>query len=657
MPHLRPAGPSRGAMRLSSRLARHDSAPGGRARSAGERAHSRGNSSVGWGGVTSVLEPGACWRSLALRCIWGSDNLLSALPRDTIGSMRLPDRARALYKDRNLPQEENRFPDLNHFLQLKKDLWRRPNSRAALMVGAGISRNAEPAPGARRPFPTWRELAAAMFDEIYPTPDDPDERRIHDKRSSSTNPLRIASEYDAAFGPAALASFIRNHIPDADHQPGPIHRQLLQLPWRDIFTTNYDTLLERTEVPGRVYRPVRTTLDLTNADSPRIVKLHGSLPSHTPFIITEEHYRTYPSCYAPFVNTVRQSLIENSLVLVGFSGDDPNFLEWTGWIRDELGGHHAPIYLVGWLSLDGVQRSLLNQRGVTPIDLAPLFDRSKYREALEWFLSDILLARPRRPEKWSSLKLSDYSQLGDGTSIDDLSRRWRSERLAYPGWLVPTDEMRASLWLHTSLHAWQLIEWTKSQSADHAIHVLRELNWRIETSMVPIFDDFREPFEAAVNRLFPIPSDDRPVSIPTVLASDPKSAASWTEVALALLRNARENYDEERWTALNDRIGVLVSTYPEFADRFRYEQALWKTWNLDVNGARTVIQDWTPSYHSPLARMWKAGLLAELDHLTESRSILRSVLGDVRRSILSTQGQRIDLLSMEGWCTYTFYSP
>ena len=572
-----------------------------------------------------------------------------------------------------------KFPDLNHFLQLRKDLWRWPNSRAALMVGAGISLNAEPVPGGRRRFPTWRQLTKAMFEEIYPTPDNPDEERFN-----NTSPLRIASEYNAAFGPSRLASFIREHVPDADHKPGPIHRRLLQLPWRDVFTTNYDTLLERTEVAGRAYQPVTTTLDLTNAYSPRIVKLHGSLPLHTPFIITEEHYRTYPTRYAPFVNTVRQSLIENSLVLVGFSGDDPNFLEWTGWIRDELGSHHSPIYLVGWLSLDNVQRSLLVQRGVTPIDLAPPLIRSENRGdrhvlALRWFLSCLLSARPQRPESWpkprTTSKNTDshdescpaddireaevpsvHSDVNDET-VAVLVKRWEFERLAYPGWLVPTADTRKSLWLQTSIWAKSLIEWTKSQTGDVSIHIMRELNWRIETSMVPIFDDFREPFDAAVDELFPVRGNgDGSDDIPDLLASDSKTATSWLEVALALLRNARENYDAERWTVLDDRIEVLVLMYPEFADRHRYEQALWKMWNLDMDGTRSMVQDWSPSSHSPLARMWKAGLLAELDQLTESRAILRDVLGDLRRSLRSTQGHGIHLLSLEGWCTYLLFA-
>ena len=70
---------------------------------------------------------------------------------------------------------------------------------------------------------------------------------------------------------------------------------------------------------------------------PRIAKLHGSFPSNRPFIFTEEDYRTYPRRFAAFVNLVQQSMMENVFCLLGFSGDDPNFLYWTGWVRDHLG--------------------------------------------------------------------------------------------------------------------------------------------------------------------------------------------------------------------------------------------------------------------------------------------------------------------------------
>jgi hypothetical protein len=68
------------------------------------------------------------------------------------------------------------------------------------------------------------------------------------------------------------------------------------------------------------------------------VKLHGTIGDAGPLIFAEEDYRTYPAKYAAFVNFARQVFIENELCLVGFSGDDPNFLQWAGWVRDHLGG-------------------------------------------------------------------------------------------------------------------------------------------------------------------------------------------------------------------------------------------------------------------------------------------------------------------------------
>ena len=90
----------------------------------------------------------------------------------------------------------------------------------------------------------------------------------------------------------------------------------------DVFTTNWDTLLEKASrrVFDRTYDPVLCSADLATTVAPRIVKLHGSFPSSRPFVVTEEDYRTYPIRFAPLVNTVQQALMESIFLLVGFSG-------------------------------------------------------------------------------------------------------------------------------------------------------------------------------------------------------------------------------------------------------------------------------------------------------------------------------------------------
>ena len=573
------------------------------------------------------------------------------------------------------------FPDRNHLIQLRKELWQRPRSRAAVMVGAGFSLNARPSPGIDTGFPTWRKLARAMFDEVYPRGD----RAIRDREElfNRSNPLRVASEYEAAFKRQKLESFLRAHVPDSGHQPGPMHDLLLQLPWRDVFTTNYDTLLERTEVTERAYQPVTTVADLTTAIPPRIVKLHGTLPSQTPFIITEEDYRTYPRRFAPFVNTVRQSLIENSFVLIGFSGDDPNFLEWIGWIRDELEDHHAPIYLTGLLSLDHVQRSLLARRGVTPIDLAPVFPNQSESpaSAIKWFLENLKIGRPPSPHRWPNgttvtQETRDYQPalLLDGLSepedvrpdqdVDEetawkILKRWTFERGRYPGWLVAPDRVRSALWTNTQRWMRRLIKFSNGRSAIDRIRIFYELNWRLEISMMPLFETTKEPFERAVEDLFSSLSGGSPVDPPSrdqrTLLPNVDVEEAWLELAFSLLREAREIYDAQRWDHFKERIDQIVATAPKFSDRYHYEQALWMMWNIRRPEAKEVLDKWSPSSDAVLAKMRKAGLLAELDTLNDAQEVLRATLHQIRRSVHATVGPNLYLLSLEGWCTYLMY--
>lgn len=69
----------------------------------------------------------------------------------------------------------------------------------------------------------------------------------------------------------------------------------MKLPWRDILTTNYDTLLERAaEKEAQKYQLVTNEEILVYQPSPRIIKLHGSFPNIRLYIMTKEDYRRYP---------------------------------------------------------------------------------------------------------------------------------------------------------------------------------------------------------------------------------------------------------------------------------------------------------------------------------------------------------------------------
>lgn len=294
----------------------------------------------------------------------------------------------------------NFLPDQNHIYRIRKKLWSgQEYGNVSVMIGSGFSLNAKKTSSSSNSFLTWPQLVKRMKKDLYPNED-------NEAINATSDSLKIASQYELVFGRQALDELILEALPDENYVPDKLHKLLLSLPWSDVFTTNYDTLLERTRphIYDRKYDVALSTSDLPDTTKPRIIKLHGSFPSQRPFIITEEDYRTYPNQFAAFVNTVQQSVMENILCLIGFSGDDPNFLNWIGWVRDNLGKNTPPIYFCGFISSN--QKQVLKSREIIPIDFSALFPESefpgilKYERALEWFLLNLKYGKSPNPIKW-----------------------------------------------------------------------------------------------------------------------------------------------------------------------------------------------------------------------------------------------------------------
>ena len=323
----------------------------------------------------------------------------------------LPTHALAFFSDHSqvsLPMPPDQISSQTDINKIREALAvGREYGRAALMIGSGFSLNARSASTSVSSFPTWSVLMDGMVEEMIR-----DGKELKDLRKmcgSVSGALRVAEEYVALHGRANLDMFLKRQIPDNQFHPGLLHRKALELPWSDVFTTNWDTLIERTALLPifRRYEVVLTMSDVAQKIRPRIIKLHGSFPSNGPFILTEEDFRTYPSCFAPFVNLVQQSMMENVFCLIGFSGVDPNFLAWSGWVRDNLGGHTPRIYLVGVLDLRRSEKMVLHGRGVVPIDLSELFQSpsplsiaERNRVGLSWFFDNLFAGQTPDEMLW-----------------------------------------------------------------------------------------------------------------------------------------------------------------------------------------------------------------------------------------------------------------
>lgn len=577
------------------------------------------------------------------------------------------------------------FSDLHHVAYLRKRLWtRRPIGRAAVMVGAGFSRNSVPQIAGARPFPLWRQLVELLFDGLYPVHPMAERDKQIDQAASGAGALTMALQYEATFGRSALDNLLLSAIPDEEHSPGELHRLLLELPWADVFTVNYDTLLERTrsQVFNRRYEVVVQLSDLPITTPPRIIKLHGSFPATKPFIFTEEDFRRYPRQFAPFVNTVQQGMMENDVVLLGFSGDDPNFLAWLGWVRDELLAVRPQVYLCGVLDITSAQRIILEKRGVTPIDLGTLFPKSAYpgntaqrhSDALHWLLASLENGRstlvpvswphfpdlpdyraaradagigpldlaPLAPEEPAYCEEKQFFENGESAEEEQQLQQqltcWVRNRLAYPGWIVLPRPNRETLRETTNEWRKPLVDWLLTKPLAERLAPLAELIWRLERAFMVFVSKAEYELCSQLIQELPLPSA-------------PVARDQWASIAFYLLRQVRYRYQHAEFEQLLMQLERLALVAPAYQAWRCWEAATERLEHLDAVGARRWLTRWPEVPDAPVWDVRRAGLWAELGEVEVGERYAAQALSSARAR--QPHGQvRVAMLSVEEAATW-----
>ena len=576
------------------------------------------------------------------------------------------------------------FPDQSHINRVRDALWERPNGRASIMVGAGFSRNADSTTRYADDFPLWRDIAEEMFKRLYPQGADTDTAVAYDA-------LKLAQEYETGFGRSDLHKFLQELVRDNEYNPGDMHRRLLGLPWRDVFTTNWDTLLERTAplITARAYSVVQNMDEIPLKGQPRIVKLHGSFPAQFPLIFTEEDYRTYPTKFAPFVNTVQQAMMETVFCLIGFSGDDPNFLQWSGWVRDNLGAAAPKIYLAGWLSLSNHRRRMLEDRGVVPIDLArhprgqqwPEHLRHQY--ATQWVLHTLENGKPYDLTTWPSTPKEEKPDIPEALqpveelisavpqaqpelnrsseSSEELVRIketldvWKHNRQLYPGWLAfPSGQERGELSRRTNEWEQPILNALPELEPVERLSAIRELIWRREILLEPLFKPLiRLPAaldvkEKAWDVLKVVDCENRTIDGVEEARGDwAEIREAWRTVGLALLTAARIDCKRALFEQRFDALEPFANDHVDVAHRLQHERCLWDIFSLDFESLNRRLDIWEVVNSDPIWMLRKAALLTEAGRTDESKSLVQDALNLIRRNY--ARNSSIANASREGW--------
>ena len=221
-------------------------------------------------------------------------------------------------------------------------------------------------------------------------------------------------------------------------------------------------------------------------------------------------------------------MMETIFCLLGFSGDDPNFLHWSGWVRDNLRQKAPKIYLVGWLDLSVHRRRMLEERDVMPVDLAALpqgkaWPRDqRHRYATDWIHSrprsrgDRITSRigPRNLSKPRRHRASNLFGAYSSRSPQTCRKKRRCQPfltlpakgrdrieglrkaiavdggitgLLYPGWLIAPEHVRQQLWNTTGAWIRELLALLDDLNPFGRLQAIAQnLAWRLNKCTVSV---------------------------------------------------------------------------------------------------------------------------------------------------------------------------
>lgn len=491
-------------------------------------------------------------------------------------------------------------------------LW---GKQASLFVGAGFSKNAQFQLEANMP-PNWDELGDMFIIKA----------RKHKPRKSDrayANVLRLAEEVENMYSREALTMLIKDAINDEKLTPSDCHMQLLALPWQDVYTTNYDTLLEksadRLKSQGkRNYYTICNSQDMGTGSSPLLVKLHGDINDPSSIIITEEDYRTYPAKHQAMISSIQNTIMRRTLVLIGFSGNDPNFIQWLGWVKDALNDNQRKVYLLSLDSISEASRKTFENKKVVVVDIRGFAGRgSTYTEDIEAaikYLGDYQVKQQSERADFRAKANSWGRSSYRGLSIETIFDHWKKERETYPGWLVmPRD--RREYWVNSE-------GFTLSQKGFEHLNNGADLlfldlfNWRLEKCVFPIENAWEDIYLTVLAKYKPFSHRGRQ-----------EIRLAWINLKLGLLRLYRQEGWREKWVTLkNELLPLKGRISDEQRCRFEYEQALEAIYRNDFVTLEDVLNGWDEAKTDYYWDVRRGALWAEYISLDKGREITKKAL-------------------------------
>lgn len=178
---------------------------------------------------------------------------------------------------------------------------------ASFFIGSGLSIGAG--------YPTWADILNDCASEIN-----------LDAKKEKKDLINLAQYYFNDKKRTKINEIIKDSFSNKKANITETHKLIAALPLDDIWTTNYDTLLERSfehyGTENTVITDDSSYRDIDRYAKVKIFKMHGTVEKASECIITRDDYENYPKHHDIVLAQLKSELCFKSFLFLGYSFSD-----------------------------------------------------------------------------------------------------------------------------------------------------------------------------------------------------------------------------------------------------------------------------------------------------------------------------------------------
>lgn len=179
--------------------------------------------------------------------------------------------------------------------------------KASFFIGSGMSRPAG--------YIGWKDVLRDCATEIG-----------LDVEKEKKDLISLAQYYTNKNQRTRINSIIKESFADANGVPKEAHELIASLPITDIWTTNYDTLIERAlkqqDILTTIITDDESYRDVDNRAKVKIYKIHGTVSQASKCVITRSDYEAFSQKHDIVLSELKGAMCSKSFLFLGYSFSD-----------------------------------------------------------------------------------------------------------------------------------------------------------------------------------------------------------------------------------------------------------------------------------------------------------------------------------------------